>query len=745
MDPSFVGAGLGARFLRGNSEAGFRVNAPAATRVELWIYAVAMDAGRILRRPMDRQTNGSFTATVAIADLKSLGPEGVIYYGYRAWGPNWLFDNAWTPGSAVGFVADVDAGGHRFNPNKLLLDPYALEVSHNPLTPAHADPTAYLSGATFRLLDTGPFAPKGIVLAIPGPDFGVKPVGAFKDDIIYEVHLRGLTKNDPSVPPNLQGTYAGASFRAEYLRDLGVTAVEFQPIHETQNALNDSPQFAAYHNYWGYNSCSFFAPSRRYASDQSPGGPTREWIAMVKAFHAAGLKVYVDVVYNHHEEGPVDEATGTIGKIYSLRGLDNLNYYEARSPTEPNHYEDDNGVGPNVNAATAETRNLILDSLKYWSTVMGADGFRFDLAAVLGNADAQGGFYFNRDDPSNILNRALSELPARPAHGGPGVDLIAEPYTANSAGQEQGNFPLGWSEWNDRYRDVFRASQNKLGFAAVPPASMAARFAGSDDLFGARGRKPWNSVNYIVSHDGMTLRDLYSFNGPNNNQPFPFGPSSGGRSAVDEMCWDHGGDPVQQRQAVRTGLAILSLSAGTPMLLGGSEINRTLLGNNNSYNLDTIANWFDWHLTARETALTEYTRGLLRFRLAHPALRPAEFFTGTDHNGNGLKDLTWYLPGAGEPDMNYFTNPGNHFLAYRIDGTELGDPAASIYVAYNAWMDPVVVTLPLNFTDKRWYVVADTSATAEAWGNIHAAGQEVELGARQYAVAGRSLVLLIEK
>jgi len=738
MDEFFFGA----RFLPGGSEVKFRVNAPAATRVELWTYAAAMGVDPILRQAMDRQTDGSFITTAAMA--------GAIYYGYRAWGPNWLFDSAWTPGSAAGFVADVDGGGHRFNPNKLLLDPYTIEVSHNPLTPEHQDPTAYLSGAAFRLVDTGPFAPKAMVLALPNPDFGAKPTGAFKDDIIYEVHLRGLTKNDPSVPANLQGTYAGAALRAGYLRDLGVTAVEFQPIHEAQSALNDLPQCAAYQNYWGYDSCSFFAPRRRYASDQSPGGPTREWIAMVKAFHAAGLKVYVDVVYNHHDEGPVDEATGTIGKIYSLRGLDNPNYYEARSPTELNHYEDDNGVGPNVNAAAAEARNLIFDSLKYWTHVMGADGFRFDLASILGNADAQGGFFFNRDDPSNILNRVVAELPARAARGGPGVDLIAEPYTANGAGQEQGNFPVGWSEWNDRYRDVFRASQNKLGVVPVTPASMATRFAGSDDLFGPRGRKPWNSVNYIVCHDGMTLRDLYSFNGPNNNQPFPYGPSSGGHSAEHEMCWDHDGDPVQQRQAMRTGLAILLLSAGTPMLLGGSEINRTLLGNNNSFNLDTSANWFDWQLGARETALTDYTRALLQFRRTHACLRPEEFFSGTDHNGNGLKDLTLYVDSGAEADGAYFTNPANHFLAYRVDaaelgGTQLGDPAASVYVAYNSWFNPVVATLPLNLADKRWYVVADTSAEAEAWGNIHRAGQEVKLDAQQYTVAGRSLVLVIEK
>jgi glycogen operon protein len=747
MLPSNAGAGaeFGGRFLSGNSEATFRVSAPAATRLELWIYRAPQDAAPILRQPMDRQHDGSFTSTVAMADLNALGLAGTIFYGYRAWGPNWLFDDAWTPGSAAGFVADVDGSGNRFNPNKLLLDPYALEISHTPLTPAYPDPTAYLSGVSFRLVDTGPFAPKGIVIALPEPNFGPKPAGAFKDDVIYEVHLRGLTKNDPAVPANLQGTYAGAALRAAYLRDLGITAVEFQPIHETQNALNDLPQFGAYHNYWGYDSCSFFAPSRRYAADQSPGGPTREWIAMVNAFHAAGLKVYVDLVYNHHGEGGVDEATGSIGSVYSLRGLDNPNYYEPRGITEPNLYEDDNGVGPNVNAATAEVRTLLLDSLQYWTNTMGADGYRFDLAAILGNAYARGGFAFDRDDPDNVLNRTVAELPVRPAEGGAGVDLIAEPYTANGAGQEQGNFPAGWSEWNDRYRNVFRASQNKLGYMPVTPGAIATCLAGSDDLFGARGRKPWNSVNYIVCHDGMTLRDLYSFNGPNNNQPFPFGPSSGGRSAADEMCWDHGGDPIAQRQAVRTGLAILLLSAGTPMLLGGSEINRTLQGNNNSYNLDTSANWIDWSLAAGESSLTNFVRSLLQFRGAHPALRPAEFFTGVDRNGNGVKDLTWYTGQGSEPDADYFDNPDNHFLAYRIDGAEFGDPALSIYIAYNGWVNPIAAVLPLNLTARRWYLVADTAASAETWGNIYNPGSEVEASETHYLVAGRSMALFVEK
>src|SRR5271157_1641147 len=356
---------FGAFYSADHSTVTFTLWSPQATRVELWIYSAPMGADAILKAPMNRQADQSLTYTVQVANLQALGLAGAIYYGFRAWGPNWTYDPAWTPGGQNGFLADVDAAGNRFNPNKLLLDPYALEISHNPMTTAEPDPTTYQSGSPFRTIDTGMFAAKGIVIDVPQSDFGNKPSGALKDDIIYEVHLRGLTKNDPSVPANLQGTYAGAALKAAYFTTLGITAIEFQPIHETQNSLNDSPQFASLHNYWGYDSINFFAPDRRYAADQSVGGPTREWMAMAKSFHAAGLKVFVDVVYNHHDEDDVDAWTGDIGRIFILRGLDNPNYYEALSPTQTNEYQNDNGVGPNVNCATTPVRNMVLDSLKY--------------------------------------------------------------------------------------------------------------------------------------------------------------------------------------------------------------------------------------------------------------------------------------------------------------------------------------------------------------------------------------------
>jgi glycogen operon protein len=735
---------LGARFCEGRAEVEFRVWAARATRIEVWVYAHPTKAAPVARRTMIPSVVGVFSARLGLSELRQTGLGDFLYYGYRAWGPNWVYEAAWAPGTDRGFSTDVDEHGNRFNPNKLLLDPYALEVSHNPLTPDHRDLSAYQSGSGFRLVDTGPFAPKGIVLDVPSPAFGVKPERPLKDEVIYEAHLRGLTRNDPTVPEGLRGTYAGAMARVGYLRDLGVTAIELLPVHEMQNAVNDIADLARFHDYWGYDPVSYFAPCRRYAADSSPGGPTRELIAMVKAFHEAGLKVYIDVVYNHHQEGDVDPETSTVGAIYSLRGLANGDYYEDLGDSgRPNLYENDNGVGPNLNVATNATRNLIIASLAYYTHAIGVDGFRFDLAAVLGNTQAAGGYRFGPDEPDGVLQRAVRELPARPAAGGPGVDLIAEPYTDRPKGEEQGNFPAGWSEWNDRFRDAVRASQNKVGIVPVTPGQLATRWAGSDDLFRARGRRPQNSINYVVCHDGLTLRDLHSTNDIRNDQPPPFGPSEGGRSAEAEMCWDHGGDVVAQKQAERTSIALLLLSAGVPMISAGAEMRRTLRGNNNPYNLDTVANWIDWSLLEKEGDLFVFTRRLLHFRRAHPALRPADFFLGTDAHGTGAKDIAWYRDDGREVDAGYFADPTRHFLAFAIDGVEARDPARWIYVAYNGFTEMIAAALPPPRSGTRWVLVADTQAAAASYGFMHEPGSEPLVTSPTIAVAGRSVVLLI--
>ena len=721
----------------------FRIVSSTATRIEVWIYDQPQNAQEKTRLTLTKDQNSQiWSVTAPLRNLQATGSAGLVYYGYRAWGSNWPYDPAWVKGTAVGFKQDVDALGNRFNPNKLLLDPYALEISHDPLVPTsgggQTDAAIYNSGAAMRNVDTGTHAPKAIFMPPVTSSVGTKPARALKDDIIYEVHLRGLTKNDSSIPEPLRGTYAGAALKATYLKRLGVTAVEFLPLQEFQNDTNDVVASSAGDNYWGYDPYHYFAPDKRYAADQSPGGVRKEFKSMVKAFHDQGLKVFVDVVYNHTGEGNVVcESDPTIARVLSWRGLDNAAYYELAD--DARCYVNNNGVGPNVNTANETMRNLIMDSLRYWKDELGVDGFRFDLAPVLGNACEKACFSFSGSDSKNVINRALSELPARPIDGGDGVDLIAEPWALGDGTYQLGAFPATWASWNDKFRDAFRRAQNKLGVDVVTPAELATRFAGSSDLF----QKPSYSVNFIVAHDGFTLRDLYSYNAKMNNQAWDKGPSDGGSD--NNLSWDQGGAAELQRQAARTGLAILMVSAGVPMITGGDEMYRTQYGNNNTYNLDSAANWLDYQNAASQPNFFNFAAKLFTFRNAHAALRPAMFFTGTDHNGNGLIDIRWLRNDGHTVDAAYFQDPNQHFLAFRIDGSEFGDSVQSIYVAYNGWSGPVSVTLPDNIAGKRWYRVSDTAAWMENQDNFNAPGAEELLNNASYGMHARSLLLLVEK
>ena len=348
--------------------------------------------------------------------------------------------------------------------------------------------------------------------------------------------MRGLTEADPSAGACARVPTPAPRARADDLATLGVTAVEFLPIAETQNDRNDvDPSSDSGDNYWGYSTLAYFAPDRRYACDRSPGGPTREVRAMVQAFHDRGIKVLLDVVYNHTAEGGGSS-------LFTLRGLDNAGYYQLDKAGTG--FTNSNGVGADVAATKPLASALILDSLHYWRDEVGVDGFRFDLAPILGNICGPGCFTF---DPRSLPTTIAQQL-ARDASGN-GADLIAEPWGVAAGTYQVGNFPAGWSEWNDHVRDTLREDQNEAGVTAITPGSLATRIAGSSDLYAHDGREPAAGVTYLVSHDGLTLHDLFACDQPNNTQPWPYGPSTGG--STSNHSWDHGGDATAQRQATR--------------------------------------------------------------------------------------------------------------------------------------------------------------------------------------------------
>lgn len=738
---------LGAHYNATESKITFRVYSSSATRIEVYLYSVAMDGEEIAHFPLTRNaTTGVWVREQSLASLKNkLDTNGTVFYGYRAWGPNWPYVKSWVKGSTVGFISDVDTKGNRFNPNKLLLDPYALEISHDPQNPLSNDGTLFASGAQYRSIDSGAKAPKGIALKADPQSFGSKPERAHKDDVIYEVHVRGLTKNDPDIPLQLQGSYQGAAMKAAQLASLGINAIELLPVQETQNDANDiTPNSTVDANYWGYSTLNYFSPDRRYAADRSPGGPTREFKKMVKAFHDQGIKVYIDVVYNHTGEGGAWNGNDkTVFNLYSWRGLDNPTYYTLTSDLQFNY--DNTGVGGNFNTFNPVAQNMIVDSLAYWSRTLGVDGFRFDLASVLGNTCTVGCFNFDKINPGTALNRIVREFPPRPANGGAGVELIAEPWALGGNSYQLGGFPSGWSEWNGEFRDSFRRSQNQLGINNVTPGQLATFVAGSSNLFQNNGRQPWNSINFLVAHDGFTLKDLYSCNSPNNKQLWPFGTSDGGSN--DNISWDQGGTSSAQRQAARNGLAFLMLSAGVPMITGGDENLRSLNCNNNPYNLDSIGDWLDYTASPEQKNFSLFAQRLIAFRKAHPALRPVSFYQGSDTNGNSMEQLRWFTPSGAVADAAYFNDASQNTLAYRIDGTEFNDPAAAIYIAYNANFSFVNFTLPWPGENKKWYRVTDTAAWNEGQNTIAEPGTETLIGAEQssYGVNGRSLVVLIAK
>jgi len=738
---------LGAAYNSRKTEITFRVYSSQATYMMLYLYPAGYGAQESLTEVLRPAGSNVWAVTVPVSTIHAAGITGAVYYGYRAWGPNWPYSASWTKGSSVGFVLDVDANGNRFNPNKLLLDPYAKEISQDPLNASNQDGTIFASGASYRAIDSGTYAPKGIVLPDTWQSTGTKPTRAQKDDVIYEVNLRGLTKQDPNTQAAYQGTYLGAGLKASYLASLGITAVEFPPLQEAQTDANDPTQGSdAGENYGGYMTENFFAPDRRYAYNKAPGGPTAEFQAMVAAFHNAGIKVYMDVAYNHTDEGGTWAGTDpTTATILSWRGLDNVTYYELTSDNQ--YFYDNSGTGGNFNTYNTVAQNVIVDSLDYWTNTMGIDGFRFDLAPVLGNNCLNqahepaapncpnGGFNFDAADSNVAINRILKEFTVRPANGGNGLDLYAEPWTATGQ-NDQGQFPLGWSEWNGVFQNTVRQAQNELGNMPISIGQDATDFTGYSNVFQNSGRAPWNSTNYIDVHDGLTLNDTYSCNGPNNTQAWPWGPSTGGPTA--NYSWDQGGAAADQRRAARTGLAFEMLSAGTPLMEGGDEFLRTIQCNSNAYNLDSPGNWLNYNWSTDQSNFYNFAQRAIAFRKAHPALRPVTWYTASQ--------VTWYEPSGAPANPDYWNNASNYAIAYTINGSSFGD-ANSIFIAFNGWSGSVTFTLPAPPIGTNWHRVTDTCNWNDGPNTWLTPGNEVFIGGggSTYNQCGQSLLLLISK
>ncbi|MFZ1096101.1 MAG: glycogen debranching protein GlgX [Xanthobacteraceae bacterium] len=673
-----------------------------ATKVELCLFD---EQGE---REIERIELPEFTDEVWHAFLPDARP-GTIY-GYRVHGP-------YEPTS-----------GHRFNANKLLVDPYAKAIVGQ-LT---WDPALFGYGTesgddlTFDDRDSAAFMPRCRVID-PAFTWGDDrpPRTAWERTVIYEAHVRGYTKLHPGVRKELRGTFRGLGEPEvlEQLRRLGVSAVELLPIHTFVN--DDYLLKKGLTNYWGYNTISFFSPSRHYSYVQDFA--FSEFKEMVARFHDAGIEVILDVVYNHTAEG------NQLGPTLSFKGIDNASYY--RLAPERRYYINDTGTGNTLNLSHQRVLQMVTDSLRYWVQEMHVDGFRFDLGTILAREpygfDEGGGFLDScRQDP------VLSS-----------VKLIAEPWDCGPGGYQVGRFPPGWAEWNDRYRDTVRGYwKGNTGTLS----EFAARVTGSTDLFNRRGRKPWASVNFLAAHDGFTLNDLVSYNDKHNE---PNGEDNrDGHS--DNRSWNHGvegptDDPqvteLRERQK-RNMLATLLLSQGTPMLLGGDEFGRTQQGNNNAYCQDNEISWVDWDHDERAQALTRFVRRLTALRSRYPILRQNRSLTGAWNEQLEIKDCTWLTPANEEMTSQHWADPAAKCLGLLLDGRAQTSgirrrgSEATLLLITNAHDDVVVFTLPSVPGGRDWLRFLDT--------NLPDQDEDLEEAlpfkfGHEYEVTGRSLLLFL--
>ncbi|MDX2403517.1 glycogen debranching protein GlgX [Streptomyces microflavus] len=632
-------------------------------------------------------------------------------YGYRVHG-RW---DPWT--------------GARWNAAKLLLDPYARAVDGDFTLPPEVYghvrdwPDQHVADTVRDNRDSAPHVPKGVV--VHDDDDWVedrRPKTPWADSVIYELHVRGFTKLHPDIPPELRGTYAGLAHPAaiDHLTRLGVTAVELLPVH--QFAHEDHLLRRGLHNYWGYNSIGYFAPHAGYSASGSAGGQVGEFKRMVHALHGAGIEVILDVVYNHTAEA------GELGPMLSLRGIDNRGYY--RLQNDPRRYADYTGCGNTLHVVQPQVLRLITDSLRYWVTEMGVDGFRFDLAAALARSMHD----------VDMLSPFLAVIAQDPVLRR--VKLIAEPWDVGNGGYQVGAFPPLWTEWNDRYRDAVRDYWR----GALPDVrDLGYRLTGSSDLYAWGGRRPYASVNFVTAHDGFTLRDLVSYEQKHNEAN-----GEGNRDGTsDNRAWNCGAegettDPeinALRRRQLRNLLTTLLLSTGVPMLVAGDEMGRTQGGNNNAYCQDNEISWLDWSLLDQPEwrGLTELTARVLKLRHTHPVLRRRAFFSGRAQAPDGLRDLAWFTRDGREMTEGDWYAPaatlGLYLSGRDIPGRDArGEPVTddSFLAVLHAGAEPVAFELPGAPWAATYELVLDTSREdqAEPPGTVLEGGTEMTVPAR---------------
>ncbi|MPZ97810.1 MAG: glycogen debranching protein GlgX [Dehalococcoidia bacterium] len=606
-------------------------------------------------------------------------------YGYRVYGP-------WDP-----------ARGHRFNPHKLVLDPYAKAVGRGiqwddslfGYELGHGDDDLVMDER-----DNARFAPLGVLID-PAFTWGDDrpPRRRWERTVIYEAHVKGLTQLHPDVPDQLRGSYAalGTQPVIDHLQTLGVTAVELMPVHHHANDRHLIEQGLT--NYWGYNTLAFFAPDVRYASTDDGMDAVREFKMMVRALHAAGIEVILDVVYNHTGEG------NHLGPTLSMKGIDNLSYYRTM-PDDPRFYMDFTGTGNTLNMQQPRVLQLVMDSLRYWVTEMHVDGFRFDLASAL----ARELYEVNR------LSSFFEIIAQDPVLAN--VKLIAEPWDVGPGGYQVGNFPVGWAEWNGEYRDTvrrfWRGDEGQI-------AQMATRLAGSSDLYEDDGRKPYASINFVTAHDGFTLRDLVSYNDKHNDAN-----GEGNRDGNNNnLSWNHGvegetDDPevnALRQQQMRNLIATLFLSQGVPMLLHGDETGRTQRGNNNAYCQDNELSWINWELAPWQRDLMRFTGAMVRLFQEQPVLRRRRFFHGRRISGSDVRDISWFLPDGQEIGDQQWAEGWRRCFGLRLAGDAieevdyLGRPIVgdTLMIVFNAGDDDVEFQLPSHRRGLRWHLVIETA------------------------------------